>query len=173
MSAVANGLLGAVVIGVGATAVMDLWAHARRRLTGAPSLDYALVGRWLGWMPRGRFRHDPIAASSPVRGERAIGWSAHYLTGIAIAGVLLAVFGPAWACRPTLGPALLVGIGSVAAPFLLMQPAMGAGLAARRTPDPVAARLRSLGTHAVFGVGLYAAARAARLLDALPPGACD
>jgi hypothetical protein len=50
---------------------------------------------------------------------------------------------------------LLVGIGTVAAPFLLMQPGMGAGMAASRTPAPNAARLQSLLTHAVFGLGLY------------------
>lgn len=35
----------AVLIGSGATAVMDIWAVVRKRLLGAPSLDYALVGR--------------------------------------------------------------------------------------------------------------------------------
>jgi hypothetical protein len=53
---------------------------------------------------------------------------------------------------------LIVGIVTVAAPFLVMQPAMGAGLAARRTPKPNAARVQSLVNHAVFGVGLYASA---------------
>jgi hypothetical protein len=48
-----------------------------------------------------------------------------------------------------------VGIGTVAAPFFLMQPGMGAGIAASRTPRPNAARLQSLLTHAVFGLGLY------------------
>ena len=57
--------------------------------------------------------------------------------------------------HPTLAPALIVGIGTVAAPFLLLQPGMGAGIAASRTPDPAAARMRSLVMHAVFGVGLY------------------
>jgi hypothetical protein len=51
---------------------------------------------------------------------------------------------------------LIVGLGSVAAPFLLMQPGMGAGIAASRTPRPTAARLRSLVTHGIFGLGLYA-----------------
>ena len=63
-------------------------------------------------------------------------------------------------------PALIVGIGTVAAPFLLMQPGMGLGIAASRTPGPRAARLRSLLAHAIFGVGLYAAGWAVRLLDA-------
>ncbi|WP_456660735.1 DUF2938 family protein [Bradyrhizobium sp. JR3.5] len=71
--------------------------------------------------------------------------------------MLLAIFGLEWARQPSIVPALMVGIGSAAAPFLVMQPAMGAGFAASRTPHPWAARLQSLLTHAVFGVGLYAA----------------
>ncbi|ALN61237.1 putative transmembrane protein [Lysobacter antibioticus] len=129
--------------------------------------DYGLVGRWIAYLPRGRFRHDPIAATPRVRGERAIGWTAHYLIGIAFAAVLLAMWGLDWARQPSLAPALIVGIGSVAAPFLLMQPGMGAGLAARRTPRPGVARLQSLITHAVFGVGLYLAAVAANGLAGL------
>jgi hypothetical protein len=146
----------AVLIGAGATAFLDLVSAARTRIFGTPKLDYALVGRWIAYLPRGRFFHDPIAKSPPVTGERAIGWGAHYAIGIGFAGVLLLVW-PDWACQPTLLPALIVGIGSVAAPFLLMQPGMGLGLAASRTPDPAAARRRSLMTHTVFGIGLYAA----------------
>ena len=116
-----------------------------------------LVGRWLAYMPRGRFRHERIAAVPAVRGERIIGWIAHYAIGIAFAGLLLAIWGLDWARQPTLAPALMVGVGTVAAPFLLMQPGMGAGIAASRTPRPAAARLQSLITHLVFGAGLYAA----------------
>ena len=151
-------LLSALIIGAGATGVMDLWGVARRRLLGIPAANYALVGRWLAWMPRGRFRHESIAAAPAVRHERAIGWAAHYITGIAFAGVLLAVTGIEWIQSPTIVPALFVGVGTVAAPFLLMQPGMGAGIAASRTPRPAVARIQSLITHAVFGVGLYAAA---------------
>ncbi len=147
----------AIAIGVGATLVMDLWMSIRKRLFGIPALDYALVGRWFAYLARGKFRHTPIAASLPVAGERAIGLLAHHLSGIVFAGILLAVFGVHWIDQPMLVPALIVGIGSVAAPFLLMQPGMGMGLAARLAPRPVFARLNSLVTHAVFGVGLYAA----------------
>lgn len=150
-------LLCSFLIGAGATAVMDVWSLARRRLLGIPSLDYALVGRWLGHLARGRFRHDRIAASPAVRAERLIGWSAHYVIGIAFAAILLALWGLDWTRQPTLAPALIVGIGSVAAPFLIMQPGMGAGIAAARTPRPNAARFQSLVTHTIFGLGLYAA----------------
>lgn len=118
--------------------------------------DYGLVGRWLAYVVRGRFRHNPVATSPPVRGERVIRWTAHYLIGIFFAVILLAIWGVEWARHPTIGPAQVVGIGSVAAPFLLMQPGMGAGIAASRTPRPAAARLRSLVTHGIFALGLYA-----------------
>jgi DUF2938 family protein len=149
----------ALLIGAGATVVMDLWGIVRTRLLRVPAMSYGLVGRWLAYLPRGKFRHNPIAASSPVRGELLIGWTAHYATGIVFAATLLAIYGLDWACRPTLGPALLVGIASVVAPFLVMQPGMGAGIAARRTANPTAARLQSLLTHTIFGLGMYAAAR--------------
>jgi hypothetical protein len=144
-------------IGAGATLATDLWAIARGRLLGVPPPDYGLVGRWFAHMARGRFRHERIGAAAPVRGEQWIGWSAHYLIGVAFAGVLLAACGLAWVRQPTLAPALALGIATVAAPFLLMQPGMGAGIAASRTPRPNAARLQSLVTHAIFGLGLYAA----------------
>ena len=156
-----DGLISMVVIGAGATAMTDAWALLRRRLFHVPLPDYALVGRWFGHMAHRRVRHASIKAAAAMRGERALGWAAHYVIGIAFAGVLLLVAGPDWAHAPTLAPALLTGIGSVAAPYFLMQPAMGLGLAARRAPRPNAARLQSLATHAVFGLGLYAAAVAA------------
>lgn len=151
-------------VGVGATAMMDLWTLARRRLFGTPPPDYGLVGRWFAHMTRLRFRHERIAAAPAVRGERLIGWTAHYLTGVAFAGVLLGIWGLDWIQDPTIGPALAVGVSTVAAPFLLMQPGMGAGIAASRTLRPATARLQSVITHAFFGLGLYASGWIAGLL---------
>lgn len=153
-----------VLIGTGATAVMDAWALARKRLLGSALPNYGLVGRWLAGLARGQFRHERIAASPAVRGELLIGWAAHYLIGIAFAGLLLAIWGVEWARNPSLAPALIIGIATVLAPFLLMQPGMGAGFFASRTPRPGAARVQSVMTHAIFGLGLYAAGLLATLL---------
>lgn len=148
----------AVVIGVGATVIMDLWALFLRRGLGVASLDLALLGRWIGHFLRGRFRHASIGRAAPVRGERVVGWVAHYAIGVAFAAVLLATWGLDWLTRPTLGPALVVSSATLVAPFFLMQPAMGFGIAASRTPRPNVARLRSIVTHTVYGAGLYASA---------------
>jgi hypothetical protein len=145
-------------IGLLATALTDLWAITRRRLLGIPLPDFGLVGRWIAHFSNGRFRHERIAAAAPIAGERLIGWTAHYLIGISFAALLPATCGAQWLEHPTLAAALLVGIATVAAPFLLMQPGMGAGIAASRTPRPAAARFQSIVTHAIFGLGLYAGA---------------
>ncbi len=159
-------LVSALIVGSGATALTDLWAVVRQRLLGIAPPDFGLVGRWLAHMARGRFRHDSIAAAAPVRAERLVGWLAHYAIGIAFAALLLGLWGVEWMRQPSLGPALIVGIGTVAAPFFVMQPGMGAGIAASRTPRPAAARLQSLVTHTIFGIGLYVAARLTNVLFA-------
>ena len=125
-----------VFIGMGATLITDIWTMARVRLFGVASLDYGLVGRWFGHMLEGRFVHERITASPPVRGEKLLGWGVHYAIGVLFA----------------------------AGPFLVMQPGMGAGIAARKTPKPWAARVWSIVTHLWFGAGLYLAALAATLI---------
>jgi hypothetical protein len=137
---------------------MDLWALLRRWLFGVPTLDPAMLGRWVGHMPEGRFTHPGMASVPPVRGERLIGRTAHYAIGVTFAALLLAVCGEGWARRPTPGPALLVGFVTVVAPLFILQPAMGLGVAASRAPRPNVARLGSLVSHLVFGLGLYGSA---------------
>lgn len=151
-------IVASLTLGTGATLVMDLWAGLLKRVFGIPSLNYAMVGRWIGHFPRGRFRHENIGQAAQVRFEKPIGWGAHYAIGIVFAALLLVLGGQDWLHHPTLLPALAFGVVSVCAPFLLMQPGMGVGIAASKTPNPPVARLRSLMAHAVFGVGLYLSA---------------
>jgi len=147
------------LVGVGATAVLDAWLLLLQRL-GVPTMNFALLGRWVGHGLRGRWRHAAIAQAAPVPGERGLGWLVHYLVGIAFAALLVALQGNGWLQAPTLWPALAFGVGTVAVPLFVMQPAMGLGIAARKTPAPLQNCARSLTNHAVFGAGLYLAAAA-------------
>lgn len=151
--------LHAVTIGIGATVLMDVWILLLKRW-GIPTLNFTLLGRWIGHMPQGRWAHDGIAKAAPVRGELTLGWIAHYLTGIGFALLLAWLAGPNWMQAPTPLPALAFGIGTVVVPFFVMQPAMGAGIASSRTATPCLNRLRSVANHTVFGLGLYVAALA-------------
>lgn len=150
-------LLRTAAIGIVATGVMDAWGVLREPLFGFPRADYRLIGRWFAYMPRGRFRHASIAAAPSLPGEHAIGWMAHYAIGISFAALLVLLGGEAWLRRPTPGLALVVGLSTLAAPLLIMQPAMGAGIAASKTPNPGAARVQSTVTHLIYALGLLAA----------------
>ncbi|HAL68043.1 MAG TPA: DUF2938 domain-containing protein, partial [Pseudomonas sp.] len=80
--------------------------------------------------------------------------------GVAFAMLLVITAGTPWLSAPTLWPALAVGAGTVLAPLCLMQPAMGMGFFASRTPSPWRARFKSLVNHLVFGIGMYVTALA-------------
>ena len=157
MNQVLQDLARVVLIGVGATAMMDAWLYLLKRLK-VPTLNFALVGRWFGHALCGRWKHAAIARAEPIKGELALGWLIHYGVGIAFAGVLVSIFGMAWARNPSLVPALLVGAGTVVAPLFVMQPAMGSGVASSKTDAPVRNSFRSVVNHTVFGAGLYVAA---------------
>lgn len=151
----ARDFLGAVLIGLGATLAIDLWALFLKRRFNIPSLSYCLLGRWLLHMRSGIFFHDSIGAAPPQPHECPAGWVAHYLIGTAFAVLFVLVAPSSWLASPTLLPALGFGVVTTLVPFLVMQPALGLGVAASRTPKPNLARLKSLSTHSVFGLGLY------------------
>lgn len=147
------------LVGIGATAVMDVWLLLLARL-GVPTTSFAMVGRWVGHFAQGRFSHAFISKAAPVPFELGLGWLTHYLIGVAYAGLLVGAQGTAWLAQPTPLPAVAVGVVTVAAPWFVMQPAMGSGFLASKTPAPLKNCLRNLSNHAVFGAGLYLAAAA-------------
>jgi hypothetical protein len=155
MSIEASDIVGALVIGIGATLLMDLWNLFLKRAFSIPSLNYCLLGRWVSHMPAGTLRHASIAAAPEKPLECTVGWMAHYSIGVVFAVVFILWTSGAWLARPTLLPALLYGLATVVFPFFFMQPSIGLGIAASRTPHPGRARLKSLATHTVFGIGMY------------------
>jgi hypothetical protein len=158
MSIEGSVLAGAIAIGIGATLLMDLWNLSLKRTFGVPSLNYCLLGRWLRHMPGGTLRHAAITAAAQKPHECTVGWVAHYTIGVVFALGFIGLTSGDWLTRPTVLPALLYGLATVLFPFLIMQPSLGLGVAASRTPNPMQARLKSLVTHTVFGIGLYLSA---------------
>lgn len=150
----------AVVIGIGAALIMDLWNLFLHRAFNIASLNFCLIGRWLCHMTDGTFTHTRIGNTAKRPAECVIGWTAHFLIGVAFALLLVVATSGAWLEHPSLLPALLVGIGTVLIPYFVVQPALGLGVASANTPHPAQARLKSLMTHTVFGLGLYLSALA-------------
>lgn len=147
--------LNIVFLGIGATLTFDVWTLFLKYAFKINPSSMCSVGRWIRYMPGGIFLHANITSASPKSGECVVGWLAHYTIGIVFAAAFVALTGAPWLKSPTFLPPLIFGMLTVCAPFLLMQPAMGLGIAASKTPHPAQARLRSLMNHTAFGIGLY------------------
>ena len=144
-----------ILIGLGATLLSDLWALLLKRAFNVVPSNMCLVGRWLLYMPEGIFTHSSLASAPRKNGECAYGWVTHYGVGALFAMIFVAIAGSGWLLHPALIPAMCFAALTLAAPFLIMQPCFGLGVAASRTPNPMQARVRTVMNHAAFGVGLF------------------
>lgn len=151
-------LMKGVLMGFVATGAMDLWGLALNRFAGQPLSNWAMPGRWVAHLPRGVVFHKAIADAAPVPGELQIGWAFHYAVGIIYGIVLAAVMGSAWLAAPTFLPAWIFSILMVGFGWFLLQPGMGLGWAASKTPNPWKVRGQNLAAHTVFALGLWVGA---------------
>jgi Protein of unknown function (DUF2938) len=148
-------MLPGISIGIVATVCIDIWAAIAKYGLGLPTANWGMVGRWFGHMARGIFVHRPISGAPPIRNELAIGWIGHYVIGAFYGSAYLYIVQAVLSAQPSVISGLGFGLATLFAPWLIMQPAMGAGVFASRTPRPAVARLMNVSMHALFGVSLY------------------
>ena len=147
--------LRALVMGITATVAIDLWATFANRALGMPRTHWGMVGRWIGHMRGGQFRHVSIGSSAPVVHESILGWAFHYVVGCIYAAIYLAYANIAQEGRPTLASAVLFGWVTILSPWLLMQPALGLGICASKAPRAALVRMQNVIIHTIFGLALY------------------
>jgi Protein of unknown function (DUF2938) len=82
-----------LIVGILATVTMDVVAMMALRFgiagRGPRRTGPDLIGRWIGYLLRGKFRHTDILQTPPLRGELLLGLAAHYLIGIVLTLVYL------------------------------------------------------------------------------------
>jgi hypothetical protein len=144
-----------ILIGIGGTVAMDIWAVILWKVFKENAPNWAPVGRWVWHLKDGVVFHKSIAQAKPYAYEQALGWIFHYAVGIVYGVVLAAVMGSRWLASPTFMPAFIWGIVTVAAGWFLLQPGLGLGRAASKTPDPTKARAMNLFGHTIFAVGMW------------------
>ena len=147
-----------VVIGIGGTIAMDLWALLLAAVFGLPKPNWGLVGRWFAHLLKGALFHKDITAAEPIPNEATLGWTFHYAVGILYAGILIVFAGREWLSNPTFLPAWIVGLVTVGAGWFILQPGMGAGWAASLRPNPMQIRALNLVSHTVFAAGMFTTA---------------
>lgn len=151
-------VLSGVLVGLGATVAMDVWAILLNRIAGLDLPNWALVGRWFRHLCNGAVFHDDITEAKPYARELALGWLAHYALGIIYGIAFLLIVGRGWLAAPTLFPAWIFAIATVTAGWFLLQPGLGLGWAASKTENPWRVRALNLLAHTFFGLGLWGTA---------------
>ncbi|WP_017444425.1 DUF2938 family protein [Gayadomonas joobiniege] len=144
-----------LLIGVSATIFMDIVLWLKYKIFAVAPPNWGMVGRWVGHMFKGQFTHAFIGDSTALKYESVLGWFTHYLTGLVYAVLLVICTGSDWLTAPSVWPALLFGVITLIAPFFIMQPCLGLGIAASQSKQPNLMRLHSLFNHSIFGLGLY------------------
>ncbi len=151
-------LLAGVLMGLGGTIAMDLWAEILARGFGQTRPNWGNVGRWAAQVPKGKLFHHSIEDVPPVPGETGVGWALHYGVGILYGVIWAFLAGPGWLEAPGFVSVWLFALVTIAAGWFLLQPGMGLGWAASATPAPWKVRALGLVAHTVFGLGMYSVA---------------
>jgi len=149
--------IGGLIVGILATVTMDVVAVIALRFgiagRGARRTGPDLIGRWIGYLLRGKFRHTDILQTPPLRGELVLGLAAHYSIGIVLSLVYLGLLVVAHA-RPTALSAILYGTATTVFPWFLMFPSQGMGWLGRDAPGDARLARVSLFNHIIFGLGI-------------------
>lgn len=143
------------LMGVGGTVAMDVWAWVLARLGVVPFPNWAMPGRWFGHVFAGRVFHDDIGAVAPVSGELGLGWLLHYGVGALYGVVFVLLAGAEWVAAPGFFSVWIFSLITIAAGWFLLQPGMGLGWAASKTPNPWKVRALGLVAHTVFAIGMW------------------
>lgn len=151
-------LVKGVVVGFGATVLMDVWAILLWKAFGQSRPNWAPVGRWFWHLKNGVVFHDDIGKAEPYAHELALGWLSHYAVGILYGVILALIVGDGWFAAPTFLPAWILGIVTVGAGWFLLQPGLGIGVAASKLPNANKVRVLNLVSHTVFALGLFGTA---------------
>ena len=112
-----------------------------------------MIGRWIGYLLRGKYRHTDILQTPPLPGELVLGLAAHYLIGIMLTVMYLGLVVVAHA-RPTAVSAILYGAATTVLPWFLMFPSQGMGWLGREAPGDAHLARASLFNHIIFGLGI-------------------
>ncbi|WP_337269313.1 DUF2938 domain-containing protein [Oryzifoliimicrobium ureilyticus] len=151
-------ILKGALIGAGATILMDIWAFLYAVAVKENSPNWAPIGRWFRHLGKGKVFHTDIGLAEPYDHELVLGWIGHYAVGIIYGIAFVLMMGEGWLDMPRFLPAWIFGLVTVAFGWFLLQPGLGIGWAASKTPNPNKVRLLNLIGHTVFGFGLYGTA---------------
>ncbi len=144
-------LLNVLLAGAIATFAMDLVAVVG---TVLHVFRIPAYGRWFLYGLRGTFRHADIDHAAPLKGENALMLPLHYVAGILLATVYLALLDAFHLATGSFWLATAFGAASSLIPFLVMLPSMGYGLFGLRHARDLFWFRQIILMHLAWGIGL-------------------
>lgn len=146
-----------LLAGLLATATMDAASVLATRgallRPGPDPVGPKFLGRWVGYMARGRLRHAHIVETPELPRETLLGFVTHYAVGMALSAVYFMLLRLVKA-RPNVASALLYGAATSLFSWLIVHPAYGLGVFGRRATNPNRMIWLSLVGHLIFGGGI-------------------
>lgn len=151
-----NIFIHSIILGLLSTLIMDLLALLRFHFFQSKSFNYALIGRWTLSLKNFKFLYNNITSSPVVKYEMIVGWLLHYAIGVSLSFIYLQT--PIFNEQPNIFiSSILFGLFTTLIPLIIMQPILGFGFFASKTPRPTQSIKNSLIAHFNFGLGLFLA----------------
>jgi hypothetical protein len=149
LTTLAVGILATMTMDMGAILGLVLGIGGRGPRRAGPDL----IGRWVGYLFRGKFRHDDILQTAPLPGEKVLGMVAHYSIGMVLTLVYIGLL-VVTHTAPNVVTAVIYGVGTTVFAWFLMYPSQGMGWLGRKAPREARMARMSLYNHLLFGLGL-------------------
>ena len=143
-----------VSIGILATLFMDLFSIINKKLFKITPLNYAIIGRWVLHWKSCKFAHNNIMQTQTLKNELVLGWIIHYITGVSWT-YLYFVMCTYFSYEINLLNTIIFTSITTLLPFMVIQPFLGFGFFAYKTPSPIHSIRNSLIAHITFGVGIF------------------
>ncbi|WP_062052868.1 DUF2938 family protein [Aquimarina longa] len=134
------------ILGIGATFLTDIWAILLR-IFEIKSSGLLIIGNWVS---NNLFNIDASTTQAWI-----IGWTTHYIIGIAFAFIFISIFKNDWFYSPKLPKSLLFGLITVIFPLFIGWPIIGFGVAFSKTPIQFTLVSKAIILHLVYGIGIY------------------
>ena len=144
-----------VLMGVVATATMDVLAKYSRKAGLTVGAKGRWVGRWCLGMVPGKFVHEDIRTAPEEAGEARAALIGHYAIGIVLAVVYVLGCSGLGLAPSSLAVALGYGLATCVFPCFLMFPAFGFGVFGRKGPPGSRLLWTSVLNHLYYGLGLW------------------
>ena len=143
-----------IFVGMFACFIFDIWQDLLRRISGIPTSNWALVGRWFWGVVSDRcLVAKGLSSQDPRPYELQLGWAIHYLVAIGYAFTFWILM-EGNIVEPSILDGLIFGVVSVVIPWFFFMPALGNGIMARHTPNPPLACSLAFMMHSVFGIAI-------------------